>query len=204
MADQLALMGGTFNPVHVGHLRLGLEAIERLGADRLVLMPCASPPHKRPRDLADAEHRLAMCRLAARQDRRVEVTDIELRRQGPSYTVDTLRQWHAERPGNALVLLIGADMLRDLAKWREVEQVVRLARVVTLPRPDAPLGRLPALRDRIGDEATDRILGDVLSSLGQVDVSSTEIRSRLARGQPVTGMVPPAVEQYIAEHGLYR
>ena len=202
MSDRLALFGGTFNPIHRGHVTVGRAAIERLELGRLVLVPSGSPPHKRPANLAPGADRLAMCRLAVADDPRIVVSDVELRSSQPSYTVTTLSTFHAEHPEAELLLLVGADMVRDFHKWRRHEEVARLARIVTLPRPGVELGELSELRRSLGDAAVDRLLADVLDT-PRVEVSSTEVRRRVAAGEPIDDLVPAAVARYIAEHGLY-
>ncbi|HOI54978.1 MAG TPA: nicotinate (nicotinamide) nucleotide adenylyltransferase [Phycisphaerae bacterium] len=202
MDSTIALFGGSFNPIHVAHLAVARAAMEALGLERLVLVPSARPPHKPSADLAADTHRLAMCRLAAADDPRFEVSDVELRRQGPSYTVDTLADVRRRRPEASLVLLVGADMLRDLHLWHRFEEIVRLARVVTLPRPGVELGRLEPLRRALGDATADALLADVLPT-PRVDVSATDIRRRIRQGLPIDGLVPPAVADYIREHRLY-
>jgi nicotinate-nucleotide adenylyltransferase len=203
MKPRVALFGGTFNPVHCGHLRVARAAMDELDLERVILMPCARPPHKTAEDLAPGADRLAMCRLAAQGDARLEVSDLEMRRPGPSYTVETLRALRAARPEAELVLLVGADMLRDLHLWRQVEEIVRLARVVTLPRAGVDPGPLNDLGRRIGSEAVDRLLKDVLAT-PLVDIASTEVRRRVRSGEPIDELVPAAVARYIAEHHLYR
>ncbi|MBN2581571.1 MAG: nicotinate (nicotinamide) nucleotide adenylyltransferase [Planctomycetes bacterium] len=203
MSDCIALFGGTFNPIHVGHLAVARAAVDALGLDRLILVPSARPPHKNGGDLAGDTDRLVMCRLAAAEDPRIEVSNMELRRDGPSYTVETLRELRRLCPGATLVFLVGADMLRELHLWYHFEEVVRLARVVTLPRPGIDLGDLPALRRTLGDETADRLLADVLNT-PLVDVSATDIRRRVRDGLPIDDLVPPAVAAYIRDHGLYR
>jgi len=203
MSERIAMMGGTFNPVHVGHVRLARAVVGELSLGRLLLVPCARPPHKTGARLAPSSDRLAMCRLAVEDDPRIEASDIELGGDGPSYTVDTLRRLGRAHRGAELLLVIGADMLRDLHVWRSASEVVSLARIVTLPRPGVDLGRLAALRAALGDEAADRLLGDVLAT-PLVDVSSSEVRRRVAAGEAIDDLVPAAVARYIAEHGLYQ
>ncbi len=203
MNSTVALFGGSFNPIHVAHLAVARAAMEALGLTRLVLVPSARPPHKPPADLAADTHRLAMCRLAVADDPRFEVSDVELRRQGPSYTVDTLADFRRRRPEASLVLLVGADMLRDLHRWHRFDEIVRLARVVTVPRPGVELGRLEPLRRALGDAVADALLADVLAT-PRMDVSATDIRRRIRQGLPIDGLVPPAVADYIRDHRLYR
>ncbi len=203
MGEQIGLFGGTFNPVHVGHLKVARAAVDQLRLEELRLIPSAMPPHKTPADLAPGEHRLAMCRLAVRGEPRLSVDDVELRAGGRSYTVETLRTLRSERPGAELVLLIGADMLRELHRWHRAREILEMARVVTARRPDVSLGRLEALRRELGDESADRLLRDVLET-PLVDVSSTEVRRRARAGEPIEPLVPETVARYIHEHNLYR
>ena len=203
MGERLALFGGTFNPIHVGHVAVARAAVSQLGLDRLMLVPSARPPHKTSGGLAPGADRLAMCRLAVEGDKHLTVSDIELRSPKPSYTVNTLRAVGREHPKGELVFLVGADMLRDLHLWYRFEEIVELARVVTVPRPGVALGRLEALRSALGDAVADRLLADVLET-PLVDVSSTEIRRRVAAGESIEGLVPAGVARYISEHSLYR
>ena len=203
MSERIALFGGTFNPIHCGHLTVARAVADRLALSRLVLMPSARPPHKPAGDLAAGEDRLAMCRLAAEIDPRLVVSDLELHRPPPSYTVDTLAALGRDSPSAKLLLVIGADMLRDFHLWYRFEDIARTARIVTVPRPGVEIGSLAALRRALGEAAVEGILAD-LQDTPLVDVSSTEIRRRLLAGQSVADLVPPAVARYIVEHGLYR
>lgn len=203
MSERIALFGGTFNPIHRGHVTVARAVADRLALSRLVLVPSARPPHKPADDLAPGEDRLAMCRLAAEADPWMVVSDLELRRPAPSYTVDTLAELRRESPTAEFLLVIGADMLRDFHLWRRFEEIVRMARIVTLPRPGVEIGPLAALRRALGDAAVERMLSDVQDT-PLVDVSSTEIRRRMLAGRTVDDLVPPAVARYILEHGLYR
>lgn len=203
MNQTIGIFGGSFNPVHRAHLTMARRVIERLNIARLMLLPSNIPPHKSAGDLAPTEHRLAMCRLAVEGVEHLEVSDLELRRQGPSYTIDTLRELHREYPHDDLVMVIGADMLRIFHKWVDFEQIHGLVRLVTFPRPGVEIGDLPELRRALGDAAVERILGDVLQ-VEPMDISSTDIRRRVGRGEPIDHLVPQAVAEYIDRHGLYR
>ena len=203
MGNRIAIMGGTFNPIHVGHIRLARAVIGELSLSRLLLVPCARPPHKTAAGLAPSADRLAMCRLAVGDDPEIEVSDIELRGAGPSYTVTTLHSLHRAHPEAELLLVIGADMLRDLHLWYRASEIVSLARIITLPRPGIKLGRLTALRAVVGDQVADRLLADVLET-PLVAVSSSEGRRRIGAAEPIDHLVAPAVARYIAENGLYR
>jgi nicotinate-nucleotide adenylyltransferase len=188
---RLAVYGGTFDPPHLGHLVVAGDVHFRLGVDRVVFVPAADPPHKRGQVSAPAELRLAMVRAAVRGDPRFEVDDIELHRPGPSYTVDTLREFRRREPDAELFFLIGADALRDLPAWREPEEVARLATLVMLarggetevPDPRFPVRRVPVTR---------------------VDVAATEVRRRVAAGEPIRYLVPEAVREIIERKKLYR
>ena len=159
--------------------------------------------HSESIDLAPGPDRLAMCRLALTENPAVEVSDLELRRQGPSYTIDTVREVRRLSPQAELFLIVGADMLRDFHLWRQFAEIAREVRLITLPRPGVELARFPELRAALGDPAVNQILADVQPT-PLVDVSSTEIRTRLHVGQPIDDLVPPAVADYIRARGLYQ
>lgn len=173
-----------------------------LSLDRLVLVPCARSPHKPEGPVADGEDRFAMLVLAARGMERVEVDDLELMRPPPSYTVDTLREFRARDGGAALHLLLGADALADFPRWRSAAEIVTLCRVVPFARPGTALPPRSALAANLGEEAADRILAGAVHA-ATPDVSSSEVRRRLAAGEAVGDALPPAVETYIRHRGLY-
>lgn len=181
------LFGGTFDPPHIGHLVAAREALERLGLDRVAFVPAAQPPHKPGRGVTAAAHRLAMLQAALTDEPRFEIEEMELQRPGPSYTVDTLRTMRGVRPEDQLVLLLGADQYAELQTWREPEAVATLARLVVVARA----GEAPA-------PGVERL------EMPRLDVSSTLVRERVGRGLSVRWLVPPAVEQYIEIHRLYR
>lgn len=186
---RIGLLGGSFDPVHLGHLALAEAARDRLALDRVLLVVAAGQPLKPSGPSAPAEDRYAMVRLAVRGRPRLEASDMELLRPAPSYTVDTLREVRAEFPaGTEVLLLLGADALSDFPRWREFPAIRSLARVVACTRPGFPL---PAGADLLLEAETP-------------DVSSTGIRRRAAAGESLEGLVPEDVAVYIAERGLYR
>jgi nicotinate-nucleotide adenylyltransferase len=194
---KLGVMGGTFDPIHLGHVAMAEAAADCAGLDRVLLVPASVPPH-RAAATAPAGDRLAMTRLAASGHPRLEVSDVELRRPGPSYTVDTLRALARERPGAELHLLLGWDAARDILAWRAPDEVLRLARPVVVSRPGYPA---PTERDlaAAGIEPTWAILCDVPTP----DVESTDVRRLVERGASLAGLVDPAVEAYLKRHHLY-
>ena len=195
----LGILGGTFNPPHVAHLVCAREALEQLGLDRVALVPVAAPPHKPLPDDPGPEVRLELCRRAAAGDERLEVSDIEVRRGGPSYTVATLEQIHEKRPDDELTFIAGGDMAASLPEWREPERVLELARFAVAEREGAEREEIE--RRTAGLGGRERI---VFFDMPRLDVSSSEVRARGAAGRPIDELVPPAVSAYIDERGLYR
>jgi nicotinate-nucleotide adenylyltransferase len=193
MKQRLGLFGGTFDPPHLGHLALAEWARDRLRLDRVIFMPAGRPPHKRRRDLSAVEHRLAMTRLAVRGEAAFEVSTLEARRSGPSFTLETLRELRAGSPGALWFLLVGEDSLADLPRWYEPEQLVRLATPVVARRPGSRTRRRP------------RVLGRPVVWLDNpgIEVSSSVIRARARAGRTVRYLVPDAVARYLDRHPLY-
>ena len=195
------LLGGTFNPVHEGHLALARVARGVFGLDEVWLIPCAVPPHKPAAGLASDADRLAMLRLAAAGDPALRVSDIEMRLPPPSWTLRTLDALRAERPDRRFAFIIGGDTLTQLHTWHEPLRVLERARFVTLAR--AGYGRPPADAVRLPPPWPDRLLADYREA-ALPDVSSSGVRDRLRRGEPIDGLVPEPVIRYIGEKGLYR
>jgi nicotinate-nucleotide adenylyltransferase len=181
------ILGGTFDPIHLGHLAAARAAMDCAHLDRVLLVPTGVPPH-RPPTVADADDRLEMCRLAVAGEKRFEVSDLELRREGPSYTVDTLRELHRLYPGEELFLVLGWDAARLLATWHEPAEVRRLARVVVVTRPGS------------GAPATTT---EILCERPTPNISGSELRRAIARGDDVSDRLPEPVAAYIAQRGLY-
>lgn len=195
---RVGLLGGTFNPPHLGHLLCAQEAHAQLGLDVVLLLPARVPPHKPVEADPGPEHRFEMCRLATRDDSRLGVLRDELDRPPPSFTVDTLRALHAARPEDELTFVAGGDVARSLPSWREPEQVLALARLAVIERAGAGRAEIERALGPLAGGASASFLATPL-----LDVSSSDVRRRLAEGRPVRYLLPDAVADYIAQHGLY-
>lgn len=197
--SSLAVFGGTFNPIHLGHVRLAKEAARQLSLERVILMPTWTPPHKEAPDLALAEHRLAMCRLAAQGQPLLEVSDLELRRGGRSYTIDTVEELQRLYPRQDITLLVGGDMLRTFEQWRRWQDI--LDKVILCAAPRLPQER-PALEALAREYRAKGWRCQVLELPAMV-VSSTDIRRRFALGEEISSLVGPEVAAYMEDHQLY-
>lgn len=190
----IGLFGGTFDPIHTGHLILAERAREELELDAVLFMPAHIPPHKTGgRHIADGDARLEMIRRAIAGNPAFFVTDIELVRQGVSYTVDSLRQLHTVAPNASLTLLIGSDNARDFDTWREPEEILRMAHIGVWERP--------------GSYFWPEIFADYIAekiSAPLIEISSTDIRNRIATGRSVRYLTPDPVVDYLEHHGIYR
>lgn len=208
---KLGLLGGTFNPLHSAHLRLAEEMREALGLERVLFVVAGDPPLKRG-GVAEAKHRLAMVELAIGANPAFEVSDLELRRAGPSYTIDTLRELRARQPGASLWFLCGADALRELESWREPAQLFELASFGVATRPGEPHQLRTLLPASLAGPFREGAHGLVHSSgnelrtiaLTPLAISASDVRSRLANGRSVRYLVPDEVIAYIEKHRLYR
>jgi nicotinate-nucleotide adenylyltransferase len=196
-----ALFGGSFNPIHYGHLLLADEVRERLALDRVVFMPAGVPPHKPAAEIAPASDRYTMVSLAIADNPAFEVSDLEMRRAGPSYTVDTLVALGVPRA--ELFLLIGSETFLDLLSWREPRRVASLCRLAVVPRTGSTFDRESDAARKVVREiaiAPDDVLVTHATSL---PVSASEIRARVAGGRSLRYRVPPAVADYIVRQRLY-
>lgn len=196
---RIGIFGGSFDPPHVGHLLLAVDALEAMALDRVVFVPAARQPLKSRQPVA-ADHRLAMLRHMVGDDRRFAVDAVETDRGGLSFTVDTLRHFRAQDPEASLVLLLGADAAALLPQWRDPAAVLSLARLAVWQRDDRTAATLPAEVHAMAARGAGE---PIALSARRLDVSSTEIRARLASGRSVRGFVPDPVAGYIAAHGLY-
>jgi nicotinate-nucleotide adenylyltransferase len=201
--ERIGILGGTFDPIHLGHLVPAQYALGHLRLDRVILVPAASPVH-RPRHMAaPADQRLCMCRLACASVPRFEVSDVEVRRAEPSYTVFTLQHFTAGVPrGTKIILLVGEDNLPQLQTWYDLGGIMSLAEIAVMPRPGGGPYDTRGLVAAIGAAAVDDILARRVPS-PLIGISASEIRRRARDGLPIEGLVPSSVAGYIRSQGLY-
>lgn len=203
MAAPLALLGGTFDPPHIGHLFLAECARVQFAAARVVFLPAGDPYRKTRedapfhREVSPARHRLAMTATAVDGSPHFAVDSRETRRKGPTYTIDTLEEYHASGQ-EELLLILGSDALADLPNWREPLRLAALARIVVAEKAGAE-GSTPALAVAAGLPYTPDVV-----EMPQLSISSTALRARIAAGKPVKYLLPDGVIEYIERHGLYR
>ena len=196
------ILGGSFNPVHHGHLVLARDALEQAGLDRVCFMPCHRPPHKDREDLADDRHRLAMLQAAVKGCPAFEVSDLELQRRGISYTIDTVKSLQAAHPEDELSFIIGADSLFELYTWKSIEELLACCPFITLARPGFDLAQVTSSSLRLPDPWPARLRAGIVPG-HQLEISSTEVRARCRANQAVRWLVPDAVERYIDEESVY-
>jgi nicotinate-nucleotide adenylyltransferase len=196
---RIGILGGTFNPPHIGHLVCAQEAYLQLGLARVFLIPARIPPHKPIEADPGIEHRLEMCRLAvAGDEQRFEVSDLEARRDGPSYTVDTLEELHALQPESELFLIVGGDVALGFQEWRQPERVLAMATLAVAERPGTSRGEVEQVLSRVDGGERTRFL-----DMPGIEISSTLLRKRARKGEPTRYLVPDAVRCYIDRHRLY-
>lgn len=197
--NRIGVFGGTFDPIHIGHLILAAEARHQLELDQIVLAPAGDPPHKPDSPISPLNHRLAMCRLAVADDNEISISLIDAERPGPHYTSDMMRLFRKRiRPEAQLYFLMGLDSLRDLPTWHEPEWLVHNCRLAALRRHDVEIDwkgleeKLPGVRERV-----------VVLDMPELDIASSSLRERVRTGQPIRYQVTREVELYIREQGLY-
>jgi len=208
---RVGLLGGTFNPIHVGHLRGAEEIREAFDLEKVIFIPASVPPHKGMERLMDASHRLEMVRLALRSNPAFSISDIELKRSGKSYSVDTIRYFKDLYPG-PLFFILGEDAFFEIEAWREFKDLFSLCHFVVMSRPgfqkaglELPESLVPFFRREARGRWT-HISGHCLylQEITLLDISSTRIRERIKRGNSVRYLLPAEVEAYIDGKGLYR
>lgn len=192
---KIAIMGGTFNPIHYAHLLSAEQVRDGLGYDKILFIPSARPPHKEPRDIIAPEHRYQMTLLATADNSHFEVSRIELDRVGPSYAIQTVKELQAVYGKECkLAWIIGADSLIDFQIWKDFDELLDICHFIATTRPNYCLDKVPPeLRNRVQ-----------LFSITGVDISATEIRERIRKGRSIRYLVPKAVMEYIERHQLYR
>jgi nicotinate-nucleotide adenylyltransferase len=199
---RLGIYGGSFDPVHYGHLLLAETARETLRLDEVWLIPAAVPPHKQTRELAPGKHRLAMLELALAGHEQLVASPLEIEGGGVSYTVDTLNEVVIWLPGATLFLLMGADSLHDFPTWREPARICELATIAVVRRGGSPEPDFSVLKPIVSDEQR-KAIQQAQVQMPLIELSSTDLRHRAAIGQSLRYRTPRAVEKYIETHGLY-
>ena len=193
-SKKIGILGGTFDPIHLGHLVLAEQVKEKLKLDQVVFIPCLRSPHKTRQKLSPAKDRYRMTQLAVEGNSSFAVSDIELKRKGLSYTVDTLTDLKNLYPNSKIYFLTGSDVLKEFAAWKHPEQIYRLAKVVIAIRPGFDeFDR----RNRFAKKS-------IVVPITGIDVSSSEIRQRVKKGRSIKSLVPPSVDDFIKRKKLYR
>ena len=203
MAQRIALFGGSFDPIHLGHLISARAVAERLELSRVIFLPSAAPPHKNASDLLAPEHRAEMVRLAIAEEADFEFSDFDLTRSGPSYTVETIAHFGQQLgPEAVLYWIIGADSLPELPTWCRARELVASCRIVTAARPGWERIDFDALRPHFSAEQIDGLRANMVET-PRIDISATDIRRRVREGRSIRYLVPETVCEYILEHRLY-
>jgi nicotinate-nucleotide adenylyltransferase len=197
VAERIGVLGGTFDPIHNGHLALAQAAREQLDLDRLIFVPAGVPWRKAGRKITPGSQRLEMVRLAVKSDAAAEISTLEIEEEGPSYTAETLAALAEQYPGAELYFILGEDALADLPNWRQPDRILALARLAVARRDSSTRG--PEIESAPGGDK--RI---VWLDLEPVKISASDIRKRIRSGKHVKGMLPPPVEDYIRRCNLYR
>ena len=187
---KVGILGGTFNPVHIGHLILAEEAREKLGLGKIIFVPANLPPHKDNGDIADAGKRLEMLKLAVKGNKHFGVSDIEIKRQGRSYTIDTIREFKKKYPSEELYFIIGSDLLKYLDAWKDLNEINKMVKFVAATRPGYPLESIPSYIETLKIRA--------------VDVSGFEVRECIKENKSFRYLVPEAVFNFINKKKLYK
>lgn len=197
---RIGIFGGTFDPVHNAHLLLAEQCREQCNLDEIWLIPAGSPPHKETKGITTGKQRREMLDFAIAGHPAFVIKDLELHREGPSYTIETLRQLKDAHPDEEFFLIVGADSVRDLHTWRDPESILDLATLIAVNRPNISLPDMTELKEKFGDLVSSKILWITTPGM---DISSTDIRKRVLENKSVRYMTPRAVEVYIHNHRLY-
>jgi nicotinate-nucleotide adenylyltransferase len=187
---KIGILGGTFNPIHLGHLILAEEIREKLSLDKVIFVPTYIPPHKKTNDIAPATDRFAMIKMAIKPNKYFGVSDVEIKRKGASYTIDTLREFKKKYPRDEMYFITGSDLLNYLDAWKDLKQVIKLVKFVVATRPRYALSKIPSYIKTVAIRA--------------VDVSAFEIRQCVKKRTSIRYLVPDTVFDYIKKRKLYR
>lgn len=186
---KIGILGGTFNPIHLGHLILAEQVRQKLDLDKVIFVPSFLPPHKDSSVILDARARFAMVKLAINKNKFFEISDIEIKRKEKSYTIVTLKELQSQYPGSELFFIIGSDIIKELAQWQDIKEVERMAKFVIATRPGYPLEGIPE---------------DILPvQIQALDISAYEIRERIKQNISIRYLVPESVRKYIIKRRLY-
>ncbi|OIO00265.1 nicotinic acid mononucleotide adenylyltransferase [Candidatus Desantisbacteria bacterium CG_4_10_14_0_8_um_filter_48_22] len=208
---KIGILGGTFNPVHNGHIKIAEAAQKKLGLEKVIFVPCARPPHKTGERLPPPADRYEMTRIAVKGSAAFSISDSEIRRKGKSYTIDTVRAFRKADPGSKYCFVIGADTLREIPAWREYRKLLKMCRFVVVNRPGYSIKdyspRSTSGRNLVPTKSrADRSqIADLIKiKIPGIDISSTEIREKIKAGRSIKTLVPSCVEKYITKKGLYK
>lgn len=202
ISEKIGVLGGTFNPVHMGHLIMAQDAMEHFDLTRVMFIPCSTPSHKKTIRLAEACHRLAMIEAATEDNLSYEVSDIEIKRGGISFAVDTMTHLKKLYIQSEFFFIIGTDTLLDLHSWKNISELLQLCSFVTIARPGFDTGAITRHSLKLESQWADRLLENIVTGHG-INISSSDIRHRIAEGMNTRYLIPEAVRMYIAEHNLY-
>lgn len=198
---KIGIMGGTFDPIHYGHLVAAEGARFHFGLDRVIFVPAARPPHKGDRDITAPRHRLDMTLLATASNPNFQVSDVEIIRSGPSYTIDTVIHFRENRPGAAVYFITGADAVLEILTWHRVEELLQVCSFIAATRPGYRLENLAESLKGLPPWYIERISSMEVPALA---ISSTDIRERVRKGMPIKYLLPEKVEEYLYANGLYK
>lgn len=199
--QKIGIMGGTFDPIHFGHL-VAAEAVRcQLSLDKVIFVPSGQPPHKKAVTVTAADHRLAMTNLAIADNCHFHSSQVELLRSGPSYTIDTVCHFLEESPGAEIYFITGADAILELLSWKDALQLLELCYFIAVTRPGYDLGHLDDLKSQLASGLGEKIISLQVPGIA---ISSTDLRQRVQRGEPIKYLLPEAVRIYISEGNLYQ
>jgi nicotinate-nucleotide adenylyltransferase len=198
---KIGVLGGTFDPVHRAHIAVAEAARDALGLDRVILVPAGQPMSKPKQPVTEAKHRINMLRLAIKGKRGLEISDLEIKRPGPSYTIDTITELKkAYRNEDEIYFILGCDSLLQMPEWKEPSRLAAVCRLVTVPRPGFPAPDMKELEKKVPGISKSVIFLDKPN----LDVSATDIRERIAEGQSIDDFIPKPVAEYIKKQKLYQ
>ena len=200
--SKIGIFGGTFNPIHLGHIRLGQLVLDEIKLDKILFIPDNTPPHKSNKELASGTYRLEMINISLKDHKNMESSDIELKREGKSYTYETLLELKKQNPNDELFLLTGADMFLTLDKWREPETIFETANIIGVPRVDSDFEKMEEYAENVIKPMGAKVF--MLSQTVFDTASSTYVRDNIDDYQKIRDMITPEVYGYITEKNLYR